>query len=646
MSIAALNQVYDEVRRLTIAGSDLAANDFRLKKLVPPLRKSAAKAPVFGKVADSVETLLGCTPKTSAQSLLDLGSLVTAILYTQGQTGAAGKLKPLETTNLGLTISATSARVLKPLIEALTTTGSGRLEIVTNAHQRGGFKDLRLIKHAVNAIDDPYPELGDYVCDHVLPIYGKAIYPELRASFDPKGKGGHARRLRLMHKLDAEASHDLVTEVLEGGSKEVKLAAIGCLEGRADAVDFLLEQARSRTKDVRAAAFRSLSSIDTPEVVELLVEALADPHNVELVAPHVTGNKNKKLRAFVVDEVGRLLDAVLDPKTPKAAKTTTKKKASKKKAPTKKDQRARDVHRLHELLAALIGRKDKPAEKLLLRAFAANETIAPLEGTHYIDGGDVVSRVAQAMVMASSKAALKALADAGPEVAPNLVAHTFVAYCVSTSAKAAYDAFAPHYVDPMTGRTKVAKLAQSKADHLRSTLNDVIRAKKASDDQQWWWWGTDDALVPLYKTIDLDPRWLDAAITRDDTSLVIELASLPGASPTRAKKRHPKLDAFFAAKVEVELKKKTWSPGYDLDDILRAMITSQHPKTVPLFLEVMKRACTGKRSYWGTYYLVNVIPDLPPKAIAPLEALIPSISENLLDTYVDQLDDLRRKHAS
>ena len=68
MSIAALNQVYDEVRRLAIAGSDLAANDFRLKKLVPPLRKSATKAAVFGKVADSVEEVLGSTPKTSAQS--------------------------------------------------------------------------------------------------------------------------------------------------------------------------------------------------------------------------------------------------------------------------------------------------------------------------------------------------------------------------------------------------------------------------------------------------------------------------------------------------------------------------------------------------------------------------------------------------
>ena len=169
MSIAALNQVYDEVRRLAIAGSDLAAGDFRLKKLVAPLRKSATKAPVFGKVADSIDRVLACTPQTSAQSVLELASLVTAILYTQGETGATGALKPLETTDLGLTVSRTSARILKPLIEALTTTGSGRLEIIRDAHSRGGFKDLRLIKHAVGAIDDPYPEIADFICGQGAP---------------------------------------------------------------------------------------------------------------------------------------------------------------------------------------------------------------------------------------------------------------------------------------------------------------------------------------------------------------------------------------------------------------------------------------------------------------------------------------------
>jgi hypothetical protein len=35
MAIPVLNQVYDETRRLAIAGSAVAGGDFRLKKLLP-----------------------------------------------------------------------------------------------------------------------------------------------------------------------------------------------------------------------------------------------------------------------------------------------------------------------------------------------------------------------------------------------------------------------------------------------------------------------------------------------------------------------------------------------------------------------------------------------------------------------------------
>ena len=42
MSIAVLTQVYDEARRLAVAGSAVARGDFRLKKLLPPLEQAGA----------------------------------------------------------------------------------------------------------------------------------------------------------------------------------------------------------------------------------------------------------------------------------------------------------------------------------------------------------------------------------------------------------------------------------------------------------------------------------------------------------------------------------------------------------------------------------------------------------------------------
>src|SRR3954452_20731873 len=97
MSIAVLNQVYDEARRLAVAGSVAARGDFRLKKLLPPLEQAGAKAPVFAKVAEAARAVVDGPDESAAASLLELASLVTAILYTQGETGLAGELTPIET---------------------------------------------------------------------------------------------------------------------------------------------------------------------------------------------------------------------------------------------------------------------------------------------------------------------------------------------------------------------------------------------------------------------------------------------------------------------------------------------------------------------------------------------------------------------
>src|SRR4029077_5395358 len=137
----------------------------RLKKLLPPLDQAAVKAPVFAKVSEAATKVIDGPEDTSAESLLELTSLVTAVLYTQGETGAAGPLQPIETINLGGELAQTSARLLKPLLEALSSTGSGRLELVKDAHERGAFRDLRLIKPALNGMDDPYPEIADFLAE-------------------------------------------------------------------------------------------------------------------------------------------------------------------------------------------------------------------------------------------------------------------------------------------------------------------------------------------------------------------------------------------------------------------------------------------------------------------------------------------------
>src|SRR4029450_8435470 len=116
----------------------------------------------------------------SAANLLSLSTLLNAILYTQGQTGTAGSspaFEGMKAYHAGTGTTRTAARILKPVIQALTTSGGGRFETVRAAHKRGVFNDLRLVEPAIRALDDTFPEMADLVAEEILPSYGPGIAP-------------------------------------------------------------------------------------------------------------------------------------------------------------------------------------------------------------------------------------------------------------------------------------------------------------------------------------------------------------------------------------------------------------------------------------------------------------------------------------
>ena len=123
MSIALIEESAKEVRRLAIAGSPLAVGDFRLKKLIPPLEQAGAKVPVFAQVAKAINDVVNGPEAESATRLLNLSTLLNAILYTQGQTSTTGDFQKLETFPAKCATTRTTARVLKPLIRALSRPG-------------------------------------------------------------------------------------------------------------------------------------------------------------------------------------------------------------------------------------------------------------------------------------------------------------------------------------------------------------------------------------------------------------------------------------------------------------------------------------------------------------------------------------------
>ncbi|WP_233216555.1 HEAT repeat domain-containing protein [Blastopirellula marina] len=598
-----IDQVYQETRRLAVAGSNLAADDFRLKKLIPLLRKAAEKAPVFGKLADSAESLLSSPATQSADKLLELSSMVTAILYTQGQTGIEGKLASLPKTELEFKPTRTGARALKPLLDALTTTGPGRLEIIRDAAERGLFNDLRLVSPAIAAIDDPYAEIGDLVTDKILPIYGPTIYPLLRSGFDPKGKGGAARRLRRMHKIDPEGTHALVEESLESGSKEVKLAALACLKGNKRTLDLLLGQASSRTKDIRLAALRSLAEMDAPEVITVLTQALNSADAGE-IAPLVSRNRSKKLKGYLLAEIERLLDEALNTSAAKKRETA--------------------LNRLGEILPALKRDQEKGTIAFLTRCYDEKDNIAKLKGKA-TDGNDILGTVGSLITACGNKPLQKRLVDDVDSLGIELFIASFQTSLQICKPAEIFTKFSPYYQgDKKQRKTKEAE----KNEILRSLLEHV--ASPHAYHYYHYLPGTaiqyDQENQPEAK---LDDRWLDLAVEHQDLEMVHILA----------RPKHKPTQAFLADAFQKSLKQKSWYHEAHL--ILETMLTTSDPNataSVVTAIEKLNQKDTGS-IWWFSHLLQNA----PPETVAAIEAMLPQLNEKLVDALVPYLTETKAR---
>lgn len=598
MSIPVLIQTYDEVRRLAIAGSVVAPGDFRLQKLMPQLEQAGQKAPVFAKVGEAVKRLVESNEKTSAAALLEVAALVNAILYTQGETGIDGELIPLKTVDLGPLKTQASARVLKPLQEALTTTGSGRLEIIRDAHERGAFHDLRLIAPALAALDDTYAEIADFVADKILPLYGQAIVSELQAKFVPKGRGGSVRRLLLMHHLDPEGTHLYVQRSLDEGSPEVRIAAISCLGDSPDDLPFLLEHAKAKAKDVRAAALNALGKSGADAAVKVLCQAITNADLALAVEP-LRLSRNPVVTNFLLEEAEKQFDALI----------AGKEKDAKKLGP----QNAR----MCLLMECLRERDDKRTEKFLLRMFEHGGQLAAIKGEP--SGNDVVERLVSVMVVGSPNVQ-SALVDAHQTLPPESLGQAFIAACRCRKPEEVFALFSPYLTAPDNEKKKNRDSAKAK----REAIEVLLRARRHCDD--------DPEEEPFMGV--LDPQWLDLAVQLGRLDLVQALAR-PGHAGGYA----------LLTKLFRERLRNLPGKGYEAAEILHTMIRVGHPEATDATIELIEKYARTKTShtYFQCYWFRHLIPGLPKaEALPKLEALLPTLPEKIIDELLGYVNELKQ----
>ncbi|WP_110113107.1 HEAT repeat domain-containing protein [Bacillus sp. CGMCC 1.16541] len=308
--IPILSSLHDETKRLMIAGSDLAVNDPKLQKLIPTLKTMGEKAPIFAKLAALTEELIQ-TKEETATKLIELSQLLTSILYTQGKTGEEGTLVQNE---VSVTYETTlSHRRIHPLIEALTTTGSGRLQIIQEAVESGLYKDLRLVLPFISALEDSYAEIGDYVATNVLPTLDPSILPLIQAQFNLKGSKADARRLKVISSFLGKEGMSLYLEAIESGSKQVKIEAIKCLASFDEAEEWLLTYAKDKKVEVRTAAYEALASRESEKAAACVADALRGKDNYHVMYI-VQNSQSKRLGEHVQSYVKQAYDTYLETK--------------------------------------------------------------------------------------------------------------------------------------------------------------------------------------------------------------------------------------------------------------------------------------------------------------------------------------------
>jgi hypothetical protein len=598
MSLALIQESAKEVRRLAIAGSPLAVGDFRLRKLIPPLEQAGAKVPVFAQVAKAISDVVNGKEADSAANLLNLSTLLNAILYTQGQTSAEGELRELEVFPSNSVSTRTSARVLKPIVQALTSTGGGRFETVKSAVERNAFNDLRLIDPAIQALGDVYPELADLVAEKILPGFGPGIVPLLKSGLDLKGKKQDARRLQIMHQLDPTGTLPLCKTALEDGSVEVKVAAIACLGKHEDCLPLVLEHANAKNKQLRAAALEALAEHDRPEVTKLFTE-LIKGKALGILAGPFRALQNREVLNSLLAEGKRVFELII-----------------------KGD--SEQIPRYREILNCLEQLRETEVEQFALGCFDKSDKLAKVKAAKnsVFAGTDVTAWLAALLYKVNTAGAHQALLAKRDILPPSAFDQVLRSALITWSPEHFYKEFSP-LLEQKKGRTQV------KSEELTQLLLFAAQRKNSGeslDELDLRHFGIEP--VPGSKRTDLlelDPRWLDTAVKVDALLLVCEL-----------------LRADHKPAIAHLTKALTAKNQTDAGAIVQALARCHHADVTDLFLaQVSRLAKKGGNQNYELQYLLISARHLPPADLPRLEEFAGKLDQNYQDHFLEAIAPLR-----
>jgi hypothetical protein len=223
-----LRTLAEDVRRLLRAGGLAAAHDEGLRRRLEALRPLAARVPALAALAAAVERVLSAGEERAAVALLDLLALLRQVRAPLAAAGPEGELADVPAAGPWATPApAPDLYALYDLDRGRFRLDETRCEALREASERGRAADLRHVGPFLELLAGGYGPMAELLFREVLPFYGRALLPDLRAVLHR-----HPCLLLAAYRLGGVGAAEAVSqlaELLAGGNNGVRRAAIEAL---------------------------------------------------------------------------------------------------------------------------------------------------------------------------------------------------------------------------------------------------------------------------------------------------------------------------------------------------------------------------------------------------------------------------------